>query len=207
MTLAIIGFGLLFVPLLGAGFVGVMFFLILGFSLMGMNFGPMGALLPELFPTSVRYTGSAFAYNMSSILGAAVAPFIAIWLWALGEGSPFWVGVYLSVMAVITLVALLLSRETRDIDIEHRPGSRPALDHRWSSLSRPGSVEEQDAQAPGREGQAEKDHRSRRCGSRRRPACAWWWTCRPRSGRAVRRIRRAPPRRRCRPRRRNPGAS
>lgn len=119
VTLAIIGFGLLFVPLLGAGFVGVMFFLILGFSLMGMNFGPMGALLPELFPTSVRYTGSAFAYNMSSILGAAVAPFIAIWLWTLGEGSPFWVGVYLSVMAVITLVALLLSRETRDIDIEH----------------------------------------------------------------------------------------
>ena len=118
VTLAIIGFGLLFVPLLGAGFVGVMFFLILGFSLMGMTFGPMGALLPELFPTSVRYTGSAFAYNMSSILGAAVAPFIAIWLWTLGEGSPFWVGIYLSVMAVLTLVALLASRETRDIDIE-----------------------------------------------------------------------------------------
>ncbi|TFC92110.1 MULTISPECIES: MFS transporter [Cryobacterium] len=119
VTLAITVFGLLFVPLLGAGFVGVMFFLIIGFSLMGMTFGPMGALLPELFPTSVRYTGSAFAYNMSSILGAAVAPFIAIWLWTLGEGSPFWVGVYLSVMAVVTLVALLLSRETRDIDIEH----------------------------------------------------------------------------------------
>ncbi len=118
VTLAIVAFGLLFVPLLGAGFVGVMVFLILGFSLMGMTFGPMGALLPELFPTSVRYTGSAFAYNMSSILGAAVAPFIAIWLWTLGGGSPFWVGVYLSVMAVLTLVALLLSRETRDIDIE-----------------------------------------------------------------------------------------
>ncbi|MBG6058581.1 metabolite-proton symporter [Cryobacterium sp. MP_M5] len=118
VTLAIIGFGLLFVPLLGAGFVGVMAFLILGFSLMGMTFGPMGALLPELFPTNVRYTGSAFAYNMSSILGAAVAPFIAIWLWTLGEGSPFWVGVYLAVMAALTLVALLLSRETRDIDIE-----------------------------------------------------------------------------------------
>jgi MFS family permease len=86
---------------------------------MGMTFGPMGALLPELFPTSVRYTGSAFAYNMSSILGAAVAPFIAIWLWTLGAGSPFWVGIYLSVMAVITLIALVLSRETKDLDL-HR---------------------------------------------------------------------------------------
>ena len=118
VTAGIIVFGFLFVPLLGAGFFGVMIFLILGFTLMGMTFGPMGALLPELFPTNVRYTGSAFAYNMSSILGAAVAPFIAVWLWTLGEGSPFWVGIYLSVMGVITLVALYLSRETRDLDIE-----------------------------------------------------------------------------------------
>ncbi|PXA70073.1 MFS transporter [Cryobacterium arcticum] len=118
VTAGIIVFGFLFVPLLGAGFLGVMIFLILGFTLMGMTFGPMGALLPELFPTNVRYTGSAFAYNMSSILGAAVAPFIAVWLWTLGEGSPFWVGIYLSVMGVITLVALYLSRETRDLDIE-----------------------------------------------------------------------------------------
>ena len=118
VTVAIIVFGLLFVPLLGAGFVGVMAFLILGFSLMGMTFGPMGALLPELFPTNVRYTGSAFSYNVSSILGAAVAPFIAIWLWGLGAGSPVLVGIYLSIMGVITLVALLLTRETKHIDID-----------------------------------------------------------------------------------------
>jgi metabolite-proton symporter len=118
VTSGIVVFGFLFVPLLGAGFIGVMVFLVLGFTLMGMTFGPMGALLPELFPTQVRYTGSAFAYNMSSILGAAVAPFIAVWLWTLGEGSPFWVGVYLSVMGLVTLVALYLSRETRDLDLE-----------------------------------------------------------------------------------------
>ncbi len=41
----------------------------------------MSAVLPELFPTNVRYTGSGIAYNVSSILGAAVAPFIAtIWV-------------------------------------------------------------------------------------------------------------------------------
>jgi len=118
VTAGIVVFGFLFVPLLGAGFIGVMVFLILGFTLMGMTFGPMGALLPELFPTNVRYTGSAFAYNMSSILGAAVAPFIAVWLWTLGGGSPFWVGMYLSVMGLVTLVALFLSRETRDLDLD-----------------------------------------------------------------------------------------
>ncbi|MGC6745777.1 hypothetical protein ACP0HM_21575 [Escherichia coli] len=44
---------------------------------MGLTFGPMGALLPELFPTEVRYTGASFSYNVASILGASVAPYIA----------------------------------------------------------------------------------------------------------------------------------
>ncbi len=118
VTLAIIAFGLLWVPMLSAGPAGVMAWLILGFSLMGMTFGPMGALLPELFPANLRYTGSGISYNVSSILGAAVAPFIAVALWAWGGGSPFWVGVYLSAMAVLTLIALLLGSETRDVDIE-----------------------------------------------------------------------------------------
>ena len=118
VTLGIIVFGLLWVPLLGAGFWGVMLWLVVGFSLMGLTFGPMGALLPELFPTNVRYTGSGISYNVSSILGAAVAPFIAVALWQAGGGSPFWVGVYLSVMAVLTLIALLVSKETKDVDIE-----------------------------------------------------------------------------------------
>ncbi|RYE88733.1 MAG: MFS transporter [Hyphomicrobiales bacterium] len=118
VTIGIALFGLIWTPMLGAGFVGVMAWLILGFTLMGMTFGPMGALLPELFPANVRYTGSGISYNVSSILGAAVAPFIAVALWSLGGGSPFWVGIYLSAMAVLTLIALLVGKETRDVDID-----------------------------------------------------------------------------------------
>ncbi|HKU03618.1 MAG TPA: MFS transporter [Arthrobacter sp.] len=119
VTAGIFVFGLLFVPLFSGGFVGTMGLLILGFSLMGLTFGPMGALLPELFPTNVRYTGSAISYNFSSILGAAVAPFIAVALWEAAKGSPVLVGVYLTAMAVLTLVALFLTRETRDLDYEN----------------------------------------------------------------------------------------
>ena len=118
VTVAIIVFGLLFVPLFGGGFVGVMALLIIGFTLMGLTFGPMGSVLPELFPTNVRYTGSAISYNVASILGAAVAPFIAVALWTAADGSTWLVGLYLSVMAVITLVALILSKETKDVDYE-----------------------------------------------------------------------------------------
>lgn len=115
ITGAIIVFGLLFVPLFGAGRLGVMTLLVLGFVLMGLTFGPMGALLPEMFPTNVRYTGSAISYNVSSILGAAVAPFIAVALWQ-AAGNSFLVGLYLSAMAVLTFIALLIMKETKDVD-------------------------------------------------------------------------------------------
>ncbi|QEO08680.1 MFS transporter [Protaetiibacter larvae] len=125
VTLGIIAFGLVWVPLLAAGTLGVVAWLILGFTLMGFTFGPMGALLPELFPTALRYTGSGISYNVSSILGAAFAPFIAVWLWQSGGGSPFWVGVYLSVMATLTLVALLVGRETKDVALDDIPEALP----------------------------------------------------------------------------------
>lgn len=119
VTAGIFVFGLLWVPLFSGGFAGTMALLIIGFSLMGLTFGPMGAILPELFPTNVRYTGSAIAYNFSSILGAAVAPFVAVWLWEMAKGSPVLVGVYLTVMSVLTLFALFVSKETRDLDYEN----------------------------------------------------------------------------------------
>lgn len=101
-----------FQPLLGSGSPAlVMAFLLIGLSLMGLTFGPMGALLPELFPTEVRYTGASFSYNVASILGASVAPYIATWLQA--NYGLFYVGVYLASMCVLTLIALLLSKETR----------------------------------------------------------------------------------------------
>ena len=117
ITVAIAIFGAVWVPMLAAGLVGVMAWLIFGFALMGMTFGPMGALLPELFPANVRYTGSGISYNVSSILGAAVAPFIAVALWSADGGSPFLVGIYLSAMAILTLVALLIGKETKNVDI------------------------------------------------------------------------------------------
>ncbi|MGW8375117.1 MFS transporter [Streptomyces sp. ODS28] len=126
ITAGIVVFGLVWVPLLGLGTLGVVLWLVLGMSLMGMTFGPMGALLPELFPTSVRYTGSGIAYNVSSILGAAVAPFIAVALWEAGDGSPWLVGVYLSSMAVLTLISLLLGKETKNVSLDD--GEAPAAE-------------------------------------------------------------------------------
>ncbi len=94
----------------GLDVVRMLGFLCVGMALMGLTFGPMSAVLPELFPTNTRYTGSGVAYNFSAILGAALTPFVAVWL--VQHFSVAWVGYYLVGLAVLTIVSLILSPET-----------------------------------------------------------------------------------------------
>ena len=71
-------------------------------------------MLPELFPTSTRYSGAGIAYNMSAIVGAAFAPTIASWL--VGQWGIHAVGYYLAFMSLVSIVALLLTKETKSVD-------------------------------------------------------------------------------------------
>ncbi|MFJ3259119.1 MFS transporter [Pseudomonas sp. NPDC086581] len=113
---AAIASGFAMEPLLSQGSsVEVAVFLSLELFLMGVTFAPMGALLPELFPTHVRYTGASAAYNLGGILGASVAPYIAQKL--VGMGGLSWVGGYVSVAAALSLLAVLCLRETRESDL------------------------------------------------------------------------------------------
>ncbi|GAB3130451.1 MFS transporter [Tsukamurella serpentis] len=118
-TLAIIVYGLSFNWILDPATISadsMLVVLIVGLTLMGLTFGPMSAVLPELFATNVRYTGSGVSYNFASIIGAAVAPFIATWL--VKDYGVGWVGVYLAIAGVATLIALVLMKETREVDLE-----------------------------------------------------------------------------------------
>ena len=108
--------GFLMEPMLNSGStVQITTFLSLELFLMGATFAPMGALLPELFPTAVRYTGAGAAYNLGGILGASLAPYIAQQL--VQHGGLSWVGGYISVAAAISLVAAFLIQETRDKEL------------------------------------------------------------------------------------------
>lgn len=118
VTIGILIFGLAWTLFFGPGQAAAMAGLIVGFTLMGLTFGPMASYLPELFPSNVRYTGSAVAYNLSSVIGAAPASFVAIALWSAGNGSTTGVGIYLAIAAVLTLAALFLTRDTKDVDME-----------------------------------------------------------------------------------------
>ena len=81
VAFAIMLFGAAFASLFGSGHeVGVIATLALGFTCMGLTYGPLGTLLGDLFPTQVRYTGASLAFNLAGILGASLAPFTATWL-------------------------------------------------------------------------------------------------------------------------------
>jgi len=112
VTVAIGAFGLVMAPLLSAGLVGAGIAMVIGLSLMGLTYGPLGTTLSELFPTRVRYTGSSLTFNMAGIFGASLAPYIATWL-AQNYGLQF-VGYYVVAAALLTLVGLLSIRETKD---------------------------------------------------------------------------------------------
>ena len=126
-TVAIAVFGLVFAPMFVAGSLGgTLLFLSIGLALMGFTYGPVGTILAEMFPTSVRYTGASLAFNLSGIFGASLAPYIATWL-ANNYGLQ-WVGYYLAGAAALTLVGLLATRETRDDDLARSgPGAPGAL--------------------------------------------------------------------------------
>ena len=108
--------GLMMPALLAQGLSGVLAFLSLALGVMGLTFAPLGALLPELFPTEVRYTGAASAYDLGGILGASLAPSLAQILEA--NGGVAWVGDYIAAAAAISFLAILSMRETRHDRVE-----------------------------------------------------------------------------------------
>lgn len=115
VTVGIGAFGIVMAPLFQAGTVGVVTGMALGLALMGLTYGPLGTVLSELFPTTVRYTGSSLTFNLAGIFGASLAPYIATWL--AGRYGLSYVGYYLCASAVLTLVGLLATRETKDEDL------------------------------------------------------------------------------------------
>ncbi|WP_151988979.1 MFS transporter [Acinetobacter oleivorans] len=112
-------FGLFFSSMLESGNTLIVFlFLCTGLAIMGLTYGPIGTVLSELFPTSVRYTGSALTFNLAGIFGASFAPLIAT---KLAETYGLYaVGYYLTAASLLSLIAFLLIRETKNDDVNNQ---------------------------------------------------------------------------------------
>jgi metabolite-proton symporter len=111
VNLGVGAFGLVLAPLFEGGTAGAVTMMVLGMSLVGLVYGPLGTVLSELFPTAVRYSGSSLTFNLAGIFGASLAPYAATYL-AKTYGLQY-VGYYLTVAAVLSLIGLYLTRETK----------------------------------------------------------------------------------------------
>ncbi|NKX56891.1 MFS transporter [Arthrobacter mobilis] len=115
-------FILLTVPafaLLGTGnFLVIVLVQILLGAMLTLNDGTLPSFLAEMFPTKVRYSGFAVSFNLSNALFGGTAPFVATLLIAAtgNDLAPAW---YLAAAAVISLVAVALSRETSREPLRH----------------------------------------------------------------------------------------
>jgi MFS family permease len=104
--------------MLGSGNVGLIFLaftvaLILHSSL----YGPLAAFVSEQFGTTNRYTGAAVGYQLATLIGAGFTPGIIAGLYKDSGQSIVPVVVFLSVMALVSIVFILLTRESKNNDL------------------------------------------------------------------------------------------
>ncbi len=87
------------------GLTQAIFAFVLGFYL-----GPVAALLVELFPTSVRYTGMAISYNISAAVFGGTAPFVCEWL-IKATGDYASIAYYVIACEIVALIALYFYKD------------------------------------------------------------------------------------------------
>lgn len=92
-------------------------------------FSVVAAYLPELYEPRVRCTGAAVGYNLAGVLGGALTPIVATAVSEGGEGPPWGVAAYLTVVALVSLGCFALLPETlpsRAVVPEPEPAPEPA---------------------------------------------------------------------------------
>jgi MFS family permease len=89
----------------------------LGLMIHAVMYAPQPAIMAEMFPTRMRYSGVSLGYQVTSIVAGSLAPIIAVKLLEIYDSSVP-IAVYLAAACAITLVAVLFTRETKGIDLK-----------------------------------------------------------------------------------------
>ena len=87
-----------------------------GMVIFAMLFGPMGAYLPELFGTRLRYSGAAVSYNLGGVIGGGLGPTIASQLLIL-TGVSWSISLYILLMALVGFASIFFLSEMHLSDI------------------------------------------------------------------------------------------
>lgn len=74
-------------------------------------YGVQAAWFAEQFPLNVRYSGVSLGYQVGAVLGGGLTPFIAASLLQLGNGGPWLICAYITVLAALSAVAAAAAKD------------------------------------------------------------------------------------------------
>jgi MFS family permease len=97
-SLVIFGFGVIFTTFIA-----------------GLCYGPLGALMSELFETRYRATAAGISYSLAGIVGGAIPPLVGAAVVPAHGGLVF--GLFLALLCLLGVVSLFFVRETRGTDL------------------------------------------------------------------------------------------
>jgi MFS family permease len=93
--------------------------IIIGFSIIWSTYGSvLGTLFAESFSADVRYTGISLGYQVGAAVIGGPAPLIATALLVAYNDNYVPVGIFIMVVAVISLIAVAFARERRGVDLD-----------------------------------------------------------------------------------------
>ncbi|WP_062984048.1 MFS transporter [Nocardia anaemiae] len=95
----------------------IMSAIIIGLVFHAFMYAGQPAIMAEMFPTRMRYSGVSLGYQVTSIVAGSLAPIIAVRLLNTYE-SAVPIAMYLAAAAAITAIAVLFARETKGITLE-----------------------------------------------------------------------------------------
>ena len=105
-------------PMMNSGHnVVIMLAIIIGLMFHAFMYATQPAIMAEMFPTRMRYSGVSLGYQVTSIVAGSLAPIIAVKLLDV-YGSSVPIAVYLAVACAITVVAVVIARETKGLALE-----------------------------------------------------------------------------------------
>ena len=104
-------------PMMDSGhYLVIMLAVVIGLMIHSLMYAPQPAIMAEMFPTRMRYSGVSVGYQVTAIVAGSVAPMIAV---ALLQRFGTWVpiAIYLAAASVVTIIAVWFARETKGIDL------------------------------------------------------------------------------------------
>ncbi len=93
------------------------------------TYAPQASYFPELFPTTVRYSGISVVWQFGSMIASGPFTVVATALLLAGDDSYTWVAVYVGALIVVSIAALCFMPETA-------PGRRSGQEYTsWPDLA------------------------------------------------------------------------